>query len=334
MLRRGTAAREWRFSPATRNGLPVRARVLAKVSFRAPPPVEAPSAETSPPEGDQKETAPPGPVAEPPPVEVSVVGETREELGSTHIPRNETRLIPGAFADPFRVVEVLPGVAPIFSGLPYFTVRGAPPGDVGYSIDGIRVPILFHVGAGPSVIAPALVNRVDLFPSVYPARFGRYSGGIMAGETTSPSATARGEAQARVFDAGAMVEQPFADKRGSILVGGRYGYTGALLSLVAPDYKLAYDDYQARLSYQIGNHDRLTAFAFGAYDFLRNEAIGRTPLQRRISSHRFSLGPRNRRRQNSSRHHARIGLHPQRLGERTGSRHRHVESRCAPEGGS
>ncbi len=105
-------------------------------------------------------------VLEPPPVEVSVVGERREELGSTHIPRNETRLIPGAFADPFRVVEILPGVAPIVSGLPYFTVRGAPAGDVGYFIDGIRVPLLFHVGAGPSVIAPALVDRVDLFPSV------------------------------------------------------------------------------------------------------------------------------------------------------------------------
>ena len=37
-----TAALEWRFAPATRNGLPIRARVLAKVTFRAPQPVEAP----------------------------------------------------------------------------------------------------------------------------------------------------------------------------------------------------------------------------------------------------------------------------------------------------
>ena len=56
---------------------------------------------------------------------------------------------------------------------------------------------------------------------------------------------------------------------------------------VAPDYKLAYDDYQARLSYQIGNHDRLTAFAFGAYDFLRNEAIGRTLFN--VEFHRIDL---------------------------------------------
>jgi hypothetical protein len=221
------------------------------------------------------------------PVEVRVLGEGREELGSIHIPRHETRLVPGAFADPFRVVEVFPGVAPIVSALPYFTVRGAPPGDVGYSIDGIRVPLLFHVGAGPSVIAPALVDRVDLFPAVYPAKFGRSAGGIMAGETMAPSETGRAEAQARVFDAGAMVEQPFADKRGSALVGGRYGYTGALLSLVAPDYSLAYWDYQARVAYRVADHDRISAFGFGAYDFLRNEAIGRTLFN--VQFHRLDL---------------------------------------------
>ena len=216
-----------------------------------------------------------------------MLGEGREELGSIHIPRNETRLVPGAFADPFRVVEVMPGVAPILSGIPYFTVRGAPPGDVGYAIDGVRVPLLFHVGAGPSVIAPGLVDRVDLFPSVYPAAYGRYAGGIMAGQTTAPSTVARGEAQPRIFDAGGMVEQPFADGRGSVLVGGRYGYTGVLLSFVAPDYALSYWDYQARVSYRIAEHDRLSAFAFGAYDFLRNETIGRTLFD--VQFHRLNL---------------------------------------------
>jgi hypothetical protein len=220
-------------------------------------------------------------------VTVSVVGEAPEEPGSTHIPRSETRFVPGAFADPFRIVEVLPGVATILSGIPYFTVRGAPPGDVGYYVDGIRVPLLFHVGAGPSILAPGLVDRVDLFPSVYPARFGRSGGGIMAGETTSPSATAHGEAQARIFDAGGLVEQPFADGKGSILVGGRYGYTGAILALVAPDYSLSYWDYQARLAYRVTDHDRLSAFAFGAYDFLRNKAIARTLFD--VQFHRLDV---------------------------------------------
>ena len=170
-----TTAERWRFEAATRGGIPVRVRVLARLSFAEPPPPEP--AATAPPASEPAQVAPLSraspPEPEPETVELTVVGREREELGSIHIPKHEARQIPGAFADPFRVVEVLPGVAPILSGLPYFFVRGAPPGDVGYYIDGIRVPILFHVGAGPSVIAPALIDRVDLFPSAYPARFGR-----------------------------------------------------------------------------------------------------------------------------------------------------------------
>jgi TonB family protein len=285
------AAERWRFTPATRNGIPVRAKIAARVAFHPPAPPEAPAAaETPASTAAPAETSanPPAPKAPPADaVEVRVVGEGREELGSTHIPRHETRLVPGAFADPFRVVEVLPGVAPILSGIPYFTVRGAPPGDVGYSIDGVRVPLLFHVGAGPSVIAPGFVDRVDLYPGVYPARFGRAAAGIMAGETTPPGDVARGEGQARVFDAGGMVEQPFADKRANVAFGGRYGYTGALLSLVAPDYDLAYWDYQARAAYKLTENDRLTVFAFGASDFLRNKVLARTLFD--VQFHRLDL---------------------------------------------
>src|SRR5262249_50512822 len=96
-----------------------------------------------------------------------------------------------------------------------------------------------------------------------------------------------GEAQARVFDAGGMVEQPFAGGKGSVLVGGRYGYTGALLSLVAPDYSLKYWDYQARAAYRVSDQDRLSIFSFGAYDFLRNETIGRTLFN--VEFHRLDL---------------------------------------------
>ena len=46
------------------------------------------------------------------------------------------------------------------SGLPFFFIRGAPPGNAGYFLDGVRVPLLFHVGAGPSVVHPALIVRV------------------------------------------------------------------------------------------------------------------------------------------------------------------------------
>lgn len=273
------AVLRWKFTPATRDGIPIRARITAKVTFREPivvPAADAPIAD-APAASAKPETAKATSheAADLAPTEIRVIGEERQELGSLHIPRSETRLIPGAFADPFRVVEVLPGVAPVLSGIPYFYVRGAPPGDVGYRIDGIPVPLLFHVGAGPSVIAPALVERVDLFPGAFPAEHGRMAGAVIAGETMAPSTIARGEAQARIFDAGAMIEQPFANGRGSVLLGGRYGYTQAILSLVAPDYGLNYWDYQARIAYRLNRTDTLSAFAFGALDRLTNTVIDR-----------------------------------------------------------
>lgn len=272
-------AESFRFAPATRNGIAIRARIGVLIVFREPEPRPAPSAPTPTitpppttkrnPDTSPSESRAPEPVE---PVEVVVLGEQRADLGSIHIPKEEARRVPGAFGDPFRVVEALPGVAPILSGLPYFFVRGASPGSVGYLVDGIRVPLLFHVGPGPSVIAPILIERVDLHPGAYPARFGRYAGAILAGETTAPSERSRAEGQARIFDASAVVEQPFSEGRGSAVVGGRYSYTQAVLAAVAPDYELGYGDYQARLSYAVTPRDRLTVFAFGGFDYLGNKA--------------------------------------------------------------
>jgi hypothetical protein len=286
-------AEGFRFKPATRNGIPVRARIAFRVVFREPKPEPV----TPPPRSDPSEAAPKSPSQEEgaaapvlgaeEPVEVVVLGEQRAELGSIRIPKEEARRVPGAFGDPFRVVEVLPGVAPVLSGLPYFYVRGAPPGDVGYSIDGIRVPLLFHVGPGPSVIAPAMVERVDLFPGAYPVRFGRYAGAVLAGETSPPSERSRAEGQARIFDASAMLEQPFAGGRGSALVGGRYSYMQPILAAVAPEYELRYGDYQARLNYAAATDHRLTLFAFGGYDFLRNQELRATLFD--VEFHRVDL---------------------------------------------
>ena len=300
------AVAHWQFTAATRDGIPVRARISAKVSFSEPvvarEPAEsgAPSAPPSAAPTSAPSVAASAPA--PAPTEIRVIGEERQELGSLHIPRSEARLIPGAFADPFRVVEVLPGVAPVLSGIPYFYVRGAPPGDVGYLIDGIPVPLLFHVGAGPSVIAPALVDRVDLFPAAFPAEYGRVAGAVMSGETMAPSSVARGEAQARIFDAGAMIEQPFANGRGSVLLAGRYGYTQALLSLVAPDYGLNYWDYQTRIAYHLSATDTISAFAFGALDRLSNERLGRKLFDTQF--HRLDL----RWDHDTERGHARLAL--------------------------
>jgi hypothetical protein len=264
-----SAALKWQFLPAMRADVPVRVRIRVEVAFHPPEPAPAEEPESAAPAGPG---APAAPAKSQPKaagtLEIQVRGVKVEPSRTASLSRAEVRQIPGTFGDPFRAIEIMPGVTPIISGLPFFFVRGAPPGDVGYFLDGIRVPLLFHIGVGPSVIHPALIDRVDLYPGGYPARFGRFSGGIVSGEVAPPTGELHGEYNLRLFDAGALVETPFDEHRGEVLLAGRYSYTAALLSLLNSTSVLDYWDYQARASYELSPKDTVGLFAFGSYDFL------------------------------------------------------------------
>src|SRR5688500_2976164 len=130
-------SRGWRFEPARRQGTPVAARVRARVEFRQenvePTPVAEPDSEPAAGGVSRPIAAKTPPPA--PPLEITVLGE-RREIGQTTLSEREVRELPGAFGDAFRAVEIMPGVTPLVSGVPYFYVRGAPPNNSGYFIDG------------------------------------------------------------------------------------------------------------------------------------------------------------------------------------------------------
>jgi len=250
------AALGFHFEPARRGGQPVPARIRLEVEYsppEAPPPTPVPGVAAA---STHAATAP---VAR-----VQVLGEATP--GAVGLSQAEARVLPGAFGDPFRAISVLPGVAPLVTGLPVYYVRGAPPGNLGFYIDGVRVPLLFHAFLGPAVIHPRLMERTDLYAGGYPARFGRFAGGIINAEVSEPRGEFNGEWSARLIDAGLFVDAPFAGGKGNVLLSGRYSYTALLLSMLS-DLKLDYWDYQALVSYDFTPRDRLSIFAFGAYDF-------------------------------------------------------------------
>jgi hypothetical protein len=283
------AAQGWRFSPAQRDGKTLSARIRLLVNFVDPGPgvepgpgpsvgdTPAPATPSSPASGGSRpaaapsETLAPTPAPEAP-LEVTVSGQRGQS--PKRMTRAEVRELPGAFGDAFRAIEAMPGVTPIASGLPYFFVRGAPPGNLGYFIDGLSLPSLYHAAVGPSVIHPAFIENVELYSGAYPARYGRFAGAVIAGTSRPPSHELRGEASVRLVDSGAFVEVPFADQKGSLMLAGRYSYTAALVSLLVPEVEIGYWDYQARLSYDVSERDTLSVFAFGAYDFLSAEDEG------------------------------------------------------------
>jgi hypothetical protein len=273
-------ALRWLFQPARRGGREVAVHTRVTVVFKEPALQSQPAPETPPnaasraaPLGSAATSAPPSsrsavarPAAAEAPVEVEVHG-VRSSAASVTFTREEVRELPGAFGDPFRAVEIMPGVTPTSSGHPYFYVRGAPPGNVGYYFDDIPLPVLYHAVNGPAVLQPALIDSVTLYPGAYSARYGRYAGAVVAGRLAPPEFKLRGEASVRLFDAGAMLEAPFAEGRGSVTAGGRYSYSGALVSHLSSDVTFGYWDYQTRVAYK-ANKSTLSLLALGAHDFL------------------------------------------------------------------
>jgi hypothetical protein len=190
------------------------------------------------------------------------------DVGEVTVRRQDTQSVPGTFGDPTRIAEVLPGVVPTASGLQAFFVRGAPPTSTGTFIDGVPVPVLYHVGFGPSVVHPGLLDHVDFYQGAPPAQYGGYVGGVLAATTNAPADHPHGEANLRLFDAGALGETTFGDGQGSALAAARYGYPAVILPLFTSDTTLSYWDYQARVTYDVTDHDRIGAFVFGSYDRL------------------------------------------------------------------
>ena len=204
---------------------------------------------------------------------------TREELTQTA----------GSMGDPFRVLESLPGVTTVAWPAPVYAIRGSNPGNTGFFLDNVRVPALFHLALGPSVIHPYFFDDLQFYPGGYPARFGRYVAGIVAADTRA-AATDRLHASVdvRLYDAGAMVSAPLPDN-GGVAVAARYSYTGELISLLNQQIQLAYWDYQLRVDRRVGPV-QLTLLAFGSHDKLApGQQSTNSSSELDIDFHRLSL---------------------------------------------
>lgn len=239
----------------------------------------------------------------------TVVRQQREvAISSTNLRDDEIHALPGTFGDPFRVVKSLPGASQLAGFLPYVVVRGAAPGNTGYFLDGVRVPILFHVAIGPSVIHPYFIDQVDFYPGGAPVRLGRYVSGMIEGRTKAARRDrVYGEFEVRLTDAGGLVEVPLnrrrdaacrrrkqddktldrkarkqldcrrGEARGSLTLAGRYSYTAGVLTLVQANAKLKFWDYQARFDHKLGQNAQYTAFAYGSFDSI-GDKLSPTPI--------------------------------------------------------
>ena len=206
----------------------------------------------------------------------------RTELSRITLREQELRDVPGTQGDPFRVVMLMPGVGSLASGLSYPVVRGSQPASTGFFLDGVRIPMLYHLLLGSAVVHPDFIDSIDFNPGLPPVQYGRLLGGVVEGHVRKPrEGRTHATASMDLLNSGFFIEQPLASTHTNVTLAGRVSYSALLLALLANSFNRSgsgkvranFWDYQARVEQKLGQTS-LRLFALGSSDGLglRSEA--------------------------------------------------------------
>lgn len=214
---------------------------------------------------------------------------TQREVTKRVLTQKELTRVPGTFGDAIRVVQRLPGVSRAPFGLGAVLVRGGAPEDSTILIDGHLTRILFHLGAGPSVINTDLVEKLELYPGGQGARFGRAIAGAVEVVTRDPRTdTFSGKATVDLLQTGFRLEGPLPlpflgegpSSNLGFFVAGRTSYVaevlnvgdtvGRFVDLGVDSLTLAprYSDYQAKVVWKLPHRQTLSLAWIGSHDDL------------------------------------------------------------------
>ncbi len=204
-----------------------------------------------------------------------VIGERPEpDISRRTISVDEIRKIPGTFGDPVRVIQNLPGTAraPFGSGL--VVVRGSNPEATAYYVDGIRVPLIYHLGGLVSIVNDDLVGSVDYLPGGYGVEYGRSTGGVININTSQKYPEKfRVETSVDLLDAGAVIQgRTGKDDRWGLTAAGRRSYIDVFIPIFTQNsgftVKPYWWDYQAKIDDLNKDNGRFTILVMGFGDKL------------------------------------------------------------------
>jgi hypothetical protein len=227
---------------------------------------------------------------------ITVPGEKEAKLAPTKetVSHEELRNVPGSNGDPVRVIENLPGLARIPYTGGQLIVRGAPAVDTGAYIDGQKIPILFHLLNGPSVLGEEMVDKIDFYPGGAGVYFGRSLAGVVAVQSRRGSDDRwHGSLAADLQKSAAFLRGPVSDNA-QVAFGARRSYLNPVVQATAdPTRELTlpvYWDYQGRADWRPTRRDRLSLTLYGSDDSFEQIGAGRgyvpQTLGQRIGFHR------------------------------------------------
>ncbi len=206
-----------------------------------------------------------------------------KQVISTEVAAEQGRKVPGTQGDVLKVVEDLPGVARSAVGSGALVVWGAAPQDPRVYIDDVRVPRLYHDGGYRSVMQSDMVRSVELVPGGYGPAYGRGLGGLVNVQLRRLDERGfHGSAAADTLDASLSVRDEIADRL-HFALGGRKSYLDSVVSAfttqnvgqIVPIPQ--YYDGQARLSYDLGEHETIEVGGLLSSDTTRTTVINPDP---------------------------------------------------------
>ena len=207
------------------------------------------------------------------PPEATVRSRARaREIQRRELDTAEMQRMPGARGDALFAVQNLPGVGRPAFGLGAFILRGSDPEDSLVTLESQPFGLPFHFYGLATTVATDLIDRIEVLPGNFSARWGRAAGGVVNVTLRSPARDRpHVTADVDLVDAGAYASLPVG-RRGALAVGVRRSYVDAWLGLVDLGGGFTrlprYWDYQAVYDVDPGPADNLRVIASGSDDAL------------------------------------------------------------------
>lgn len=201
---------------------------------------------------------------------VGVYKQDQQEVTRRTITIDEVRLVPGTFGDPVKVVQTLPGAARSPFGTGLLIIRGSNPEDSAVYVDGVRIPLIYHLTGTTSVLSPDIIEAVDYLPGGYGVQYGRSMGGVVDVRTKEKFEKDKLVWGTDILDSQLYFEGNVGkNKSQGLAIGARRSYIDAFLPLFIHNgfvIKPKYWDYQLKWAPKLEHGQTFSAFVYGFDD--------------------------------------------------------------------
>lgn len=184
--------------------------------------------------------------------------------------------VPGTRGDALRAIEIMPGVArtEFGSNAEAPLLRGSYSSESLVLLDGASVPLMYHFGGLTSFFNSHLLEKVDLYPGNYSARYGRAAGGVVEARVRDPKTDGfHAMLELSAIDTFALAEAPLSKKTAVALAARRSNIDFFFKALVPEDTLSVlaapvYWDYQVIVTHRFNEQNKLRVLGYGSSDHM------------------------------------------------------------------